>query len=88
MSSSSEKPTPLSPDQEPSRNLTGFNNHAPSYKLDNVPKLENQTDYPAWRDSAIFILKTFNCWKIVEEIESEPTKDDAKDGDTLLDAID
>ena len=36
----------------------------------------------------MFILEAFNCWKIVEGIESEPTKDDIKDGDTLLDAID
>ena len=31
-----------------SRNVTDFNNHVPSYKLDSFPKLRNQTDYPAW----------------------------------------
>ena len=76
------------PDQKLSRNVTGPNNHVPSYKLDSVPKLKNQTDYPAWRDSAVFILKIFNCWKIIEGTESEPTRDDIKDEDKLLDAID
>ena len=93
MSSSSDKlSSEISPAflpyQKPSRNVTGFNNHAPSYKLDSIPKLRNQTDYSTWRDSAVFILKAFNCWKIVEGIETEPTKDDIKDDGTLLDAID
>ena len=57
-------------------------------QLDSVPKLKDQPDYPAWRDSAVFTLKTFNCWKIVEGTESEPTSDDIKDEDVLLDAID
>ena len=63
---------------KPSRNVVGLNNHAPSYKLDSVPELRNKNDYPAWRDSAVFILETFGCWKIVEGIESEPTKDGIK----------
>ena len=50
-------------------------------QTDSVPKLKDQTDYPAWRDSVVFILKAFNCWKIIEGTESEPTRGDIKNED-------
>ena len=87
MSPSSEKSLAFPPDRKPSRTVTGFNDHAPAYKLNSGPKLVDQTDYPVWRESAVFILKTFNCRKIVKGTESEPTKNDIEDGDAQLDAI-
>ena len=75
---------PSRPKTQQERNRLQQSCHAPSYKLNSVPKLRNQNDYTAWRDGAVSILKTFNCWKIVEGIKSEPTKDDIKGDDTLL----
>ena len=84
---SSDKSPALPLDKKPSRNVTFFNNHVPSYKLDSVPKLKDQTDYPAWRDSAVY-SKDFQLLEDVEGTESEPTSNDTKDEDILLDAID
>jgi len=62
--------------------------HAPTIKLDKYKRLNDQSDYPAWRDSSLFVFEATGTIDILREEEQEPTLEDGEEEDAWEDRMD